>query len=652
MKIGLMFILFTNVFILALCILKKEASTLKKKTENNLKFTFEKFSIDRSELKKFYLRKVDSSLENQYNQKPSVRRFSSALQQYTNSSFVIKDSNTFKRDNRNWDFKIFDKQLEDIFNCILINQDHEITINGVRSFLQLFLQNYETCDKDKDNVLNQSEFSDCINKDPYLAKITLPMKDPSSPVDFSDPKAFSRELFDLLDERRLSYLNLVDYMKLRLFIYSWKICNVNGPIIDEVGFECAIDIASGYKTFARTPARKIFQMILEISDNSNNINLNFFSYVNIASAVRLYGSINGKRNNDIIRSEFNLALDRNTLPDRYNQDIINQIFSLVEEEDREDQGIDIKTFIFLDNALRLFSPDKKKKKFSMTIDEFTMSFRHYLFPSKILNLALQVPQYKITLDSYGMYQGMNITKFAYENDYLGKFLELETNVDKILKYSDIFGPVEKEVNKAGYRTNINSTALKYSAGLIFNSSDVNFDGSINFYDYGLFLQIGYIFSKIDEYNKGTLTASKLYDILTSYSEFPSISDNLRKKAQRFFEYNRNINIDLVSAIQILRIEDLVNFFRSSTDNSNLNEIDLKRILLKLNMNFLPNDNLRECLRGVDFRNLPLFDWECSFNKGMKKNLEYFESMNNYQIMKQNNFKLTATAFYNVDPKYN
>jgi hypothetical protein len=651
MKIGLLFFIITNFLNLTLCILKKEGSTLKKKTENNSKFTFEKFSIDRSELKKFYSRKVDSSLGNEYNQKPSVRRFSSALQQYTNSSFVIKDSNTFKKDNRNWDFKIFDKQLEDIFNCILINQDSEITINGVRSFLQLFLQNYETCDKDKDNVLNQSEFSDCITKDPYLSKITLPIKDPSSPVDFSDPKAFSKELFDLLDERRLSYLNLVDYMKLRLFIFSWRTCNVNGPIIDEVGFECAIDIASGYKTFARTPARKIFQMILEISDNSDIININFFSYVNIASAIRLYGSINGKRNNDIIRSEFNLALDRNTLPDRYNQDIINQIFVLVEEEDREDQGIDIKTFIFLDNALRLFSPDKKKKKFFMTIDEFTMSFKHYLFPSKILNLALQVPQYKITLDSYAMYQGMNITKFSYENDYLGKFLELETNVDKILKFSDIFGPVEKDEPKAGYRTNINSTALKYSAALIFNSSDVNFDGAINFYDYGLFLQIGYIFSKKDEFNKGTLTASVLYDTLISYSEFPSISDNLRKKAQRFFEFNRNINIDLVSAIQILRSEDLVNFFRSSTDNANLNEIDLKRIMLKVNMNFLPNDNLRECLRGVDYRNLPLFDWECSFNKGMKKNLEYFESMNNYQIMKQNNFKLSATAFYNVDPKY-
>ena len=118
MKIGLILMTITNVFILAICILKKEASTLKKKTENNSKFTFEKFSIDRSELKKFYSRKVDSSLDNQYNQKPSVRRFSSALQQYTNSSFVIKDSNTFKRDNRNWDFKIFDKQLEDIFNCI------------------------------------------------------------------------------------------------------------------------------------------------------------------------------------------------------------------------------------------------------------------------------------------------------------------------------------------------------------------------------------------------------------------------------------------------------------------------------------------------------------------------------------------------------
>jgi hypothetical protein len=658
------FFLCSNLFIFSLGFLKKETLNLSnEKTEVRSQFTFEKYAIDKNQFKKFYSRKEESGYGIEINQKPAntVQRLSSSLFKYTNSSFVIKDINQLMSDNRKWDFKLLDKQLEEIFNTMLINQETTITINGLRSYIQLFLNNYESCDRDKDNVLIQTEFVACFSTDPFLAKITLPPKDLNNPIDFSDSSKFYATLFDILNERRLNYLNFVDYMKLRLFLFSIQKCSISSGFLDEVGFECAIEIASGYKSFTRTKARRIFRTALDIDKNPNNINLDFISYVTVASAIRLFGSINGKENDDITRSEFNLALDRNNLPDRYNQDIINHMFKLIQQDDRPDQGLDMKTFIFLDMSLRLFSPDNKKRKFFMTYDEFTNSFYNYMFPFQILAEIEKVPAYSLSPQSYNMFQFMNISKFSSENDYLYKFLEVEAKVEKkILSayennnenfQSQAVATTDNSAKTIKPLLNINQNLMNYTASLIFNLSDEDYDGYISFYDYGIFMQIAQIFSKKDEINKGAISASQLYDLFTGYSDFPSISANLKKKAERFYEFHKNSNLDLVSALQILRIEDIASFFKDRADNSNLIEIDLKRILQKVNMNFVPNELFQECFRGVDHRNLPLFDWECCFNKGMKKNLEYFEAMNNYKLSKQYGFTLSSMEFYNVDPNY-
>ena len=148
----------------------------------------------------------------------------------------------------------------------------------------------------------------------------------ASPLNYTNETVYADTLFDLLDPHETAYLNFHSYMHLRLFIFSWRRCSVAAPFIEESNFECAIEIAAGWKTMNRNTVRKLFFLALEMSGSIDIRNLDFVTYVSFAQAVRLYGKINGKEDNDVTRNELNLALDNNILPERFNQKTIEYLF--------------------------------------------------------------------------------------------------------------------------------------------------------------------------------------------------------------------------------------------------------------------------------------------------------------------------------------
>jgi hypothetical protein len=166
----------------------------------------------------------------------------------------------------------------------------------------------------------------------------------------------------------MGYINLADYMLMRLLIFSWKKCSVVSIFIEEVAFECAIDIVS------RTTARHIYNLGVELSNAFGSRHMDFVTFMSVAESARLFSKISTREDADAGRNEFTLALDKNLLPLRYNKDINKQLFRLV------DDGIDIITFIFYDNMLKLFDIPNPQKKYSLTQDEFIRLLSDPLFP--------------------------------------------------------------------------------------------------------------------------------------------------------------------------------------------------------------------------------------------------------------------------------
>jgi hypothetical protein len=250
---------------------------------------------------------------------------------------------------------------------------------------------------------------------------------------------------------------------------------------------------------------------------------------------------------------------------------------------------------------------------------------------------------------------MNISNFQDEQDFLLKFVEKkeESNLKKN-KLKTRTRSLEKSsqvVNQPYFNLASNTTFfLNFTASRIFNLIDVNSDGFVDWYDFGNFFQIAYIFAKSDPYNKGKILAGDLYEKFGTWSDFPRISAPLRRKANRFNLLPQDSYIDLFTALIVLRIDDIVSLYTRRTEKSALYEVELKRIFSKCNLNYLNEGILNTCLRGVDNQNIPKYDWECAFMAGLQQNINYLESAASYNTAKANNLTLYNTVFYNVDPQ--
>merc|ERR1712032_1097266 len=156
----------------------------------------------------------------------------------------------------------------------------------------------------------------------------------------------------------------------------------------------------------------------------------FVTYVSFAQAVRLYGKINGKEDNDITRNEFNLALDNNLLPLRYNQGVVDAFFKLISDKDVPNQGLDILTFCFYDFFLKMYHKEAPKGTYFLTKQHFPKVFTSQLIPFLVNLELLKIPQNNLTSPSYQMYTYLNISNYQDESDhFLKSFIEKESNLN-------------------------------------------------------------------------------------------------------------------------------------------------------------------------------------------------------------------------------
>jgi Ca2+-binding EF-hand superfamily protein len=373
--------------------------------------------------------------------------------------------------------------------------------------------------------------------------------------------------------------------------------------------------------------------------------------------MRLFGKINGKEDGDVTRSEFNNALDNNVLPIRYSQAIIDQMFALVNEKNIQNQGIDKLTFVFLDFSLRLFSVPNATRPYYISSSDFSNILNNTLFPNKTLGQIYAIPSYGMTNLSFQMFSSMNISQFYTEDDYLLKFLQVKNS--KSFKKSLLLEKLEKVFGSpaaapAAGAAAANSSLPVFNISIvssnIFSLLDIDNDGWVKFQDFAHFMQLLYIFNKNDNYGKGKLTIGKVINIFKSYSEYPRISHINRERVRRLDMVYQDLLINAFELIAIFKIDDIVEYYVRETDKTTLYEVDLKNILAKCGLRYMPDSYLNKCLRGNDANNIPRYDWECSITTGITLMSQYYEAAYSYTTAKLNGLNLTNTVFNNVDPQ--
>jgi hypothetical protein len=208
----------------------------------------------------------------------------------------------------------------------------------------------------------------------------------------------------------------------------------------------------------------------------------------------------------------------------------------------------------------------------MNLSDYTL----ILFSLKILNESKNIPQNVITADSYQMQQYMNITNFSSEDMHLMKFLQKNGEKGK------------NEVKNQETAKVINPVfSLPNTAQRLFKVLNNDNHGKLNFYDFGNFLQISYVYGQGDTNNQYRIIVAYLYNLFNQHFDYPLIYFESKNKAKRF-KMISDTYVDLLDAILIERIEDAVKVFVRRQDPSLFQEVELKDIFGNVGLQFVPD----------------------------------------------------------------
>ena len=580
------------------------------------------------------------------------------IQKLLNDSFLPSPQEDIEKNFKFWKYRLLPAESKDLVQYMLFKTEGHVTPQSLNAFYNHFVIQFSACDYDANQIIDSKELFKCFKNDTYMKNLIPPPEAYGYYIpNISNQTEYFSSIIRVFDKSNKFGLNFVDFLNLRLFIFSWRFCSNYSFTINELNFECALEITGQSSTFSRTFHRNLYSFWISQSANSEVRQLDFISFSNIADSARLFGKINNKMDKDITLKEFNMALDAGVLPRRYNQEIINYFYKLTSNINKPNSYIDMQTFIFYDYYLRVFNKYCKSLPYNMNITEFYLLMESKFLPTKLKSQIYLIPIYKMDKNSNNKLQTGDVKIFNGESDFfLYKFSQVEAkNSNKVKNNQAVNSKTKKkEANDYGFYTfgNMYQEPFNYNItfNMLFDACDPYSSGRITFYEFASIIQFTYIFSKVDVNLKGRVTADILEDYTINYSEFPSISNKILHRGVRLSEYENSVYFDLFSYIALMKVDDIASMlFRS--DQNLVNEIELRSLISKINMANIPNPQLNKCLRSFSEQKLPLYDWECTFKLGTRLNINYYDIMYNNSYKKINKFKTENTADYEVSSIY-
>ena len=516
-----------------------------------------------------------------------------------------------------WDYNLLLTQLTDIWYQLLLHEKKDVSQTALRAYLEIFVKHFEKCDEDKDNLLSITEFVNCMKTDPVLSKIPLP----ALPNLVSTEAAFHAEIFFILDMNLTKTLNFADFLYIRAVAHSWSFCSIPNPFIEEEAWECVVTFLTNIKN-DRATLRSIFYLAVRLANNTSNRNLDFTTTLLALQSITTFSKVEGKNLLITTKDLFLKALETNVLPNRFQKSIIETMFQVINSKNSNtnlfSDHIDIQTFLFIDIFLRIFVHPSPNKPFFLNSAEFEESILHPLFPKLITNELEKVPQVKIDSSDYEQQEVLKTSKYFVETDFLFKFKEAKVSI-----------------------TYNNANTIKPTIQNIFNLLDIDQDGFIDFTAFLDFAEISFIFSSLDDLNKGHILAGKLHKSFTTFSAFPAISSSTKQKASSFSLLSQDLYLTIFDSLTFF-------FYDSVADNLNrkddkLTETDMRRFLNTLNLSQVPNGDLNKCIRKSL---LPMYDYKCVFLTSIKLTAKFWEEVRDQLLLKTNQQTLKNTEFVN------
>jgi hypothetical protein len=467
-------------------------------------------------------------------------------------------------------FKMTRGEAQQVFTFADSNKDELIDFKEWDAFKQFFIIPFEQCDKNKDYILDKTEFEACWKSDPKSKFVEFKGK-------FKGKE--SESLMGIVKTRAKLEINFADYIFLRKSLFAWQNCHSSSKYIAKSHFTCALKTAIPQKYHSKMSFDNIFETGIKIANDATLIELDFISYLRVLYFSYVFSIFQQTQNSPYLdRAQFVKSITEDRIPNHFNEEEIATLYGLITSNPlKQETQMNFETFSFFFNLHRLYTKYAISNPKSISIEEMKKLLNDPLVPTNIL-------------------QAIDASKTNFkENDYLEASLYLQRKKmnEKDFYYS--FKALEEPEAKSADVKNEESREFFFRIMSGFDKSQWN---KANYYSA---FQLSNTFSSLVSDNRYIVSSTTFLARLPEVYDTVHPVTNFRQRSTYplYKTLPREVYLDLLTFLMLENYRTKVNLITINNNKNEITETQLKIVMKDYGMENIHDDLIDVAKKGYD-----------------------------------------------------
>ena len=470
------------------------------------------------------------------------------------------------------------KDIEVIY-AKLKSKNSAMSVSKLRSKYE---NEFKLCDENHNGYLSRKEFINCVHNNTNSFANLLPSFNNSNIAKhlrlhgIKSENDYINRLYDLFAPKTIK-ITFYIYMTIVLYNSSFDNCQNVPFFIYEKKFECLVDYVVPYKTLPHGTLKTLFDFGINLSPNREERYLDVPTFILLSLSIRLFGKVNIRNNYMVSKAEMNHAYDNGRLPIRYNKEMIDDIFDLVEGDE-----MNVHSFVFYDIILKIYKCYNSGRNNQMTLKEMTMSLKHIYFPRRYLELLKK-------------------------KDAANKIIKKINKIKRKLSNS-----TEKERNSTKEEKNKTESLsiLDLSFKMLSYKNEKKF---VEFPEYARFIRFFYLYRTIDKRNIGKVKVWKMKSLFQSRTIIIEVDEKIKKGLKNLEDIKDELFISPYYSFSLIEGENIIQDSAltkpENTDEKIQIVIKLSKVKKLLKTMNLPYESLEQ-FKTCEVDDKSNYNWTC------------------------------------------
>jgi len=484
-------------------------------------------------------------------------------------------------------------ELEQIFIFADANKDDLLEEKEWDDFSTLYVYPFESCDTNKNYILDEAEFKTCWEADPKTKLIEFRRR--------HEEKKHGL-VMGIVSTREKELVNFSDYLVIRKSLFGWSQCQSSKKYMAVSAFKCAFRLAIPTKYHLKISIEDIYKVGVNLSEDKSIIELDYLSYVRVlyfSYVFSIYGAPHDAAYLD--KSQFIKAIREDRFPLNWEESEVDYLYTLIETNPfKKLSEMNFASFAFFFNLHRLFNKYSVEKPLQISKAELTKLLDDAQTPYGI-TLSIDLSNTKLPESAYLEASMVLQRERVNEKGFFYGFKEKLTQ-DASANTAALWDEKAKNANYYDFKANPASRDVFFT---MMTDSDKN-HWTKEIY-YRAFVMSNLFTSLCFDKRWIVPVPDFLEKLHTQYDTInPPISQRMRN-SYVFYKFLPGDNwIDLLSFLSLENWNFKIELF-AKPNNENISESVLKMVLKDYGMENMPDTVIDLAQKGEDPLRRRLYD---------------------------------------------